>query len=245
MTNLIETTKLAKDYPGKTALSGLSFNLKKGEILGLLGPNGAGKTTALHILMGILAPTSGEARVFGLSPQNDRVKIARRLNFASAYATLPSNLKVSENLHIFSMLYGVANARQTTAALLKLFGISHLTDRVTGALSSGEKTRLNLVKSLLNAPELLLLDEPTASLDPEMADHVRKTLKEIQSERGIGVIYTSHNMREVEEVCDRVIFIHEGREVASGTPAQIRERFRMKSLDEVFIKLVREDEELR
>ena len=236
---LITVKNLCKEYADTKALSDLSFELKRGEILGLLGPNGAGKTTAIHILLGLLSPTSGEVAVFGLSPLKHRHPISKRLNFSSAYVQLPTNLKVSENLKIFSKLYNVKNAPDRILMLLDLFEISHLKNRLTGALSSGEKTRLNLAKCLLNEPELLLLDEPTASLDPEMADTVRKILKKIQRETGIGVLYTSHNMPEVEEICDRVLFIHEGRTIAAGSPVEVMRAFESKTLEQVFIKIVR------
>jgi len=230
---------LCKNYPGTKALDHLSFTLSQGEILGLLGPNGAGKTTAIHILLGLLTPTSGEVSVFGLSPLKNRQKISQRLNFSSAYVQLPSNLKVSENLLIFSKIYGVKKFKQKIDTLLELFDIADLKNRITGALSSGEKTRLNLCKALLNDPVVLLLDEPTASLDPEMADTVRKTLKKIQKEKNIGILYTSHNMPEVEEICDRVLFIHEGRTIAEGTPEAIMKNFETNTLEQVFIKIVR------
>ena len=230
---------LCKDYPGTKALDRLSFTLGQGEILGLLGPNGAGKTTAIHILLGLLCPTSGEVTVFGLSPLKNRQAISKRLNFSSAYVQLPSNLKVIENLLIFSKIYGLKKAVQKIDHLLGLFDITDLKNRITGALSSGEKTRLNLCKAFLNDPQILLLDEPTASLDPEMADTVKKTLKKIQKEKNIGILYTSHNMPEVEEICDRVLFIHEGRTIAEGTPETIIENFETKTLEQVFIKIVR------
>ena len=235
----VVTKNLCKDYPGTKALDCLSLTLSQGEILGLLGPNGAGKTTAIHILLGLLSATSGEVSVFGLSPLKNRQAISKRLNFSSAYVQLPSNLKVSENLLIFSKIYGVKEFKQKMGYLLELFDIADLRNRITGALSSGEKTRLNLCKALLNDPQILLLDEPTASLDPEMADTVRKTLKKIQKEKNIGILYTSHNMPEVEEICDRVLFIHEGKTIAEGTPETIMKNFETNTLEQVFIKIVR------
>ncbi len=236
---LISAKNLCKDYSDTKALDHVSLELKSGEILGLLGPNGAGKTTAIHILLGLLEPSSGNISVFGLSPLKDRHAISKRLNFSSAYAQLPSNLKVIENLTVFSKIYNVKNRSSKIDFLLNLFEIPHLKHRLTGALSAGEKTRLNLCKCLLNDPELLLLDEPTASLDPEMADKVRKILTVIQKERNIGIIYTSHNMPEVEEICDRILFIHEGKTIAEGTPEIIMRDFQSKSLEQVFIKIVR------
>ena len=236
---LVETKSLSKQYPDTKALDCLNLHLQEGEILGLLGPNGAGKTTAIHILLGLLTPTSGEVSVLGLSPLKERHKIAQQINFSSAYVSLPSNLKVSENLKIFSKLYNVSNPIKKIETLLEMFGISHLLNRLTGALSSGEKTRLNLCKALLNDPKLLLLDEPTASLDPEVADRVRKTLREIQQKKKIGIIYTSHNMAEVEEICDRVLFLHHGKTISEGTPEAVMKSFSSATLDEVFIKVVR------
>ncbi len=230
---------LCKVYPETKALDELSFTLNRGEILGLLGPNGAGKTTAIHILLGLLAPTSGSVSVFGLSPLKDRQAISQKINFSSAYVQLPSNLKVIENLTIFSKIYHVKDHKKKIEELLELFEVGDLKNRITGALSSGEKTRLNLCKALLNNPLLLFLDEPTASLDPEMADTVRKTLKKIQKEKNIGMLYTSHNMPEVEEICDRVIFIHDGKTIAQGTPGTIMKTFEMSNLEQVFIKIVR------
>ncbi len=236
---LVTAKDLCKDYRDTRALDHLSLTLRRGEVLGLLGPNGAGKTTAIHILLGLLTPTSGEVFVFGLSPHKDRHVLSKRLNFSSAYTQLPSNLKVIENLTVFSKIYALKNPAAKIDHLLHLFEIAHLKNRITGALSSGEKTRLNLVKCLLNDPELLLLDEPTASLDPEMADTVRKTLKKIQAENNMGILYTSHNMPEVEEICDRVLFIHQGKTIAEGTPREILKTFDSKTLENVFIKIVR------
>lgn len=240
MSILIEASDLCKSYGDIRALDRLSLQLKSGEILGLLGPNGAGKTSAIHIFLGLLTPSHGEVRVLGHSPLNERHQIAHRINFSSAYVYLPSNLKVRENLKIFSKLYNIKNSKTKMEGLLEEFGISHLADRLVGALSSGEKTKVNLCKSLLNDPELLLLDEPTASLDPEMADEVRKKLRILQRERAMGILYTSHNMHEVEQICDRVLFINKGKMVAVGTPKQLVEKFGSKTLEEVFIKLARD-----
>jgi ABC-2 type transport system ATP-binding protein len=239
MDELISAQKVGKSYGAVRALEALDLRLGRGEILGLLGPNGAGKTTAIHIFAGLMTPSEGSVRVLGLSPVTARHRIAERMNFSSAYVQLPSNLKVSENMRIFARLYGVKDARRIDE-LLTLFDISHLKNRVTGSLSSGEKTRLGLAKCLLNEPELLLLDEPTASLDPEMADKVRGTLRAVQKEKRLGILYTSHNMPEVEALCDRVLFLHEGRTVAEGTPAEVMRRLESGSLEEVFIKIVRQ-----
>ncbi len=237
---VVEVKSLRKEFDKTVALADVSFTVRRGEIVGLLGANGAGKTTAIQILLGLVTPTGGEVRIFGMDMARHRIEILQRCNFTSAYVNLPSNLKVRENLYIFSQLYGVNGHDEKIAKLLELFEIGHLRDHRTGFLSSGEGTRVNLCKSLLNDPELLMLDEPTASLDPDIADKVRKLLRRIQREKGMTMIYTSHNLREVEEVCDRVLFLHKGKIVAEGTPREVTERFKQKSLEEVFIRIARE-----
>ena len=220
-------------------MADVSFVAQRGEIVGVLGANGAGKTTTIQILLGLIKPTGGMVTVFGKDLERHRVEILQRSNFSSAYTGLPSNLKVWENLLIFAMIYGVKNHRQKIDELLEMFEIAHLRNKITGHLSSGESTRVNLCKSLLNDPELLMLDEPTASLDPDIADKVRKLLRRIQTERQITMIYTSHNMRDVEEVCDRVLFMHKGRIIAEGTPQQVKDKFNQTSLEDVFISVAR------
>ncbi len=239
---LLEARALTRVFDGVTALDAFSFKVHKGEVLGLLGANGAGKTTAMNMLLGLTTPTSGSIHAFGMDLAKHRVEILKRANFSSAYTALPGNLLVWQNLVVFARLYGVKHARQKIDELLELFEISDLRKRVTGQLSAGESTRVNLCKALLNDPELLLLDEPTASLDPDIADKVRKTIRKVQSERSIGILYTSHNMRDIEEVCDRVIFLHKGKVVAEGTPREIVERSQTASLEDVFIKIARSGE---
>jgi ABC-2 type transport system ATP-binding protein len=230
---------LVKKYGGVTALDGLSFEVNRGEIFGLLGPNGAGKTTALHIALGVLTPTEGSVEVLGLSPFKDREKVYPRINFSSAYTQLPYNLKIETNLKIFADLYDVPDAEAKIRALLDTFKLTPRLGQRTGVLSSGEQTRLNLCKALLNDPDILFLDEPTASLDPDIADLVRHNLRTFQKDRGLTIVYTSHNMAEVEDLCDRVLFLHQGKKIAEGTPAQVRDRFQKESLEKVFIHLAR------
>ena len=239
MNSVIELQELCKRYNGTNALKNLSFQLKKGEILGLLGPNGAGKTTAIHIILGLLTPTSGEVKVFGLSPVEHRFQLLPRLNFSSAYVNLPYNLTAIQNLELYARLYNVKEAKKKIKELLEIFQINHLGRRRAGFLSSGEQTRLNLCKAFLNDPELLLLDEPTASLDPDMADLVRKVIQKVQKERGITILYTSHNMAEVEMVCDRVLFIHRGEKKAEGTTKEVLDQFKTQNLEQVFIRIAR------
>ncbi|MFZ4764758.1 MAG: ABC transporter ATP-binding protein [Roseimicrobium sp.] len=236
---ILEARNLTRDFDGVRALDAFNFQLLKGEVLGLLGANGAGKTTAMNMLLGLTTPTSGSIHAFGLDLLKHRIAILKRSNFSSAYTSLPGNLLVWQNLTVFARIYGVPDAKRKINELLELFEIGSLRKRVTGQLSAGESTRVNLCKSLLNDPELLLLDEPTASLDPDIADKVRKTIRRVQAERQISILYTSHNMRDIEEVCDRVIFLHKGKVVTEGTPADIVSRSQKATLEDVFIKIAR------
>jgi ABC-2 type transport system ATP-binding protein len=236
---ILEARDLTREFDGVKALDAFNFQLHRGEVLGLLGANGAGKTTTMNMLLGLTTPTSGRIEAFGMDFQKHRIEVLRRTNFSSAYTALPGNLRVWQNLLVFSKLYGVKNPKEKIDSLLELFEISDLRTRVTGQLSAGESTRVNLCKALLNDPELLLLDEPTASLDPDIADKVRKTVRKVQAERRISILYTSHNMRDIEEVCDRVIFLHKGKIVAEGTPSDIVTRAQTNSLEDVFIKIAR------
>ncbi len=236
---VLEVKNLRKQYGAKVAIEDVSLSAARGEVLGLLGPNGAGKTTAIQILLGLVTPTSGTANIFGLAIEKHRVAILQRCNFSSAYIWLPDNLKVRENLNVFASLYQVKKPREKIDELLQMFEISHLAGTLTGKLSSGESTRLNLCKSLLNDPELLMLDEPTASLDPDIADKVRKLIVKIQKEKNMTVLYTSHNMKDVQEICNRVVFMQQGKVRAEGTPKEILDQFKQKSLEDVFIRIAR------
>lgn len=237
--NVMEVRSLRKEFGKSTAVHDVSFDVRKGEILGLLGANGAGKSTTLFMLLGLITPTSGNIRVFDCDLQTHRTEILKRMNFASAYQFLPYNLKVWENLHVFGEIYRVQNDKQRAAELLEMFELTHLRNKMTGSLSSGEQTRLNLCKALLTDPELLLLDEPTASLDPDLADKVRKILLEQQKQNGMTIINTSHNMADVHEMCDRIVFMRKGKVIAEGTTAQILDEFASNSLEEVFITIAR------
>jgi ABC-2 type transport system ATP-binding protein len=222
------------DHP---AVDGLDVTVAPGEIVGLLGPNGAGKTTTLHAVLGLLKPTSGTVKVFGHSPLSERSRVLPRMNFASVEVDLPSNLIVTECLQIFAKLYGVRRARLRMDELIERFDLVPLRQHLTGTLSAGEQMRLKLCKALLNAPDLLILDEPTLSLDPYMAQKVRELLKRIQRERQLTILHTSHNMREVETFCDRILFLHQGKKLAEGSPGEVLERFKSRSLDELFIRV--------
>jgi ABC-2 type transport system ATP-binding protein len=238
---VIEVQGLTKRFGSVVAVADLSFSVRRGEIFGLLGPNGAGKTTTIQLLLGLTTPTAGTIRVFGLDLQKHRRAILQRVNLAATYVSLPTNLTVWENLNVFARLYGIRKPRAKIEELLELLDMTPLARRVTGTLSSGQITRLNLCKALLNDPEILFLDEPTASLDPEVAARVRDILRRIQRTRGITMVFTSHNMREVEALCDRILFLARGRAVAQGTPEEVRARFRTQSLEEAFIVLARDE----
>lgn len=236
---VLKVNDLSKSFGDFTAVDSLSFSIDRSEVFGLLGVNGAGKTTAINMILGLLTPSAGSVSVFGQDLAKHRIEILRRVNFCSTYTQLPSNLRVWQNLMVFARLYGVENPRRRIDEVLDLLEISHLKKKVTGELSAGESTRLSLCKALINTPALLLLDEPTASLDPDIADKVRKLVRRVQSEHNMAILYTSHNMRDVEEVCDRVAFLDKGKILAEGTPDAILDRFDETSLEQVFIRVAR------
>jgi len=236
---ILSVKNLSKTFNGVRAVNNISFSVAKGEIVGLLGPNGAGKTTTIQMILGLIKPTRGTITVFGKNLETHRMEILSEVNFSSAYISLPGNLKVWENLYTFARLYGVKNYKKRVEELARFFEITPLLSKLYVRLSSGQATRVNLAKALLNSPKLLFLDEPTSSLDPDIADRVRKLLKKIQKEQALTILYTTHNMIEVEELCDRAIFIHQGKIVTEGTPKQLIKRFGLKDLNEVFIKIAR------
>ncbi len=216
--NIIEVKNLTKRFGVFTAVDNISFSVKEGEIVGLLGRDGAGKTTTISMLLGLLTPTSGIITVFGKDLQKHREEILQEVNFSSAYINFPSRLTVRENLNIFSLLYDVPDRKRRIDEVLNLFGITDIADKTYLYLSSGQQTRVHLAKAFINKPRILFLDEPTAALDPDVADTVRKLLMDMQRKFTMTVLLTSHNMAEVEEVCDRVLFIDHGRIVAEDTP---------------------------
>jgi len=236
---VVEVRNLTKRFERVTAVNGISFEIYQGEILGILGPNGAGKTTTIQMLLGVTTPTDGQVRIFGLDLARNREEILGRVNFSSTYVSLPQSLTVYENLRVFAQLYQVRNSREKIDHLLSVFEIPQLRDTVTRKLSTGQLTRVSLVKSLLNDPKILFLDEPTASLDPDIADKTRSLLKSIRSQSGLTILYTSHNMKEMEEMSDRIIFLDKGRIISTGTPAEIMKRFQGEDLEEVFLKVAR------
>ena len=238
---ILEVRDLTKRFDGCTAVDHISFDLDEAKITGLLGPNGAGKTTTLYLILGLITPTAGNVRIFGLDLESRRQEILNRMNFSSAFVSLPSNLRVMENLKFFSHLYNVSHWKQRAEYLLERFELTGSRDKKAGELSSGQQTRLNLVKSLLNSPRFLCLDEPTASLDPVSARIVRQQLCEISAHDGVTIFYTSHNMREVEEICDDVIFLHRGRIKARMAPKDMMAKLQTENMEDVFIALTRDE----
>ncbi|MBN2198622.1 MAG: ABC transporter ATP-binding protein [Candidatus Aminicenantes bacterium] len=236
---VVDVADLVKDFKKLRAVDGVSFTVSEGEIVGLLGPNGAGKTTIIHMLLGLTTPTSGRVRVFGLDFGRHRSRILQEVNFSSTYTDMPYSLTVQESLRVFARLYGVRRREEKIRGLLETFGLTDIRRKQVRHLSTGQRTRLNLSKALVNDPRVLFLDEPTASLDPDIADKTRKLLKRVKEERGISILYTSHNMIEMEEVSDRVLFLHRGRLLAEGTPAEVVRSFRAASLEDAFLKVAR------
>jgi ABC-2 type transport system ATP-binding protein len=243
--NILEVENLKKVYgSGKDltwAVKGINFSVSEGEIFGLLGPNGAGKSTTLNILIGLLTPTSGTVKIFGKNFFENEEEIKNKMNIATAYAELAQNLTVYQNLKVFAFLYGIKNYKSKIEYLLEQFQITDLKKQRIDSLSAGQRTRVNLCKSLINDPEFLLLDEPTASLDPVMAAHVRTMLLNIQKERKLTIIFTSHNMPEVEQMCDRVALLNKGEIYKIDTPENLQKFLEVPSMEEVFIKLASGD----
>ena len=231
---------LHKDYGGRPAVNGVSFELGPGEIAGLLGPNGAGKTTTISMILGVLEPTSGSIEIEGRDVLRRRAEALERTNFAAVYAPLPGNLTVEENLRVFGMIYGVSRLTARIGELLEQFDLGRFRRVKAGLLSSGEQTRVCLAKALLNRPTLLLLDEPTASLDPATAHDIRAKIRAYAAEGNCGVLWTSHNMQEVEAVCDRVLFLSRGRILLDGDPRTLPGQHGKKTLEELFIAVARE-----
>lgn len=219
--NVLEVTNLTKKFGNFTAVNNISFNIKEGEILGFLGPNGAGKTTTIQMLLGVMDQSEGEIKYFGESFEKHRSAILKRINFSSAYIDFPRLFTVEEILKFFAYLYEIPDKDKRIKKLLKEFEIEHLKKKPVNTLSAGERARLLLTKAFLNYPELILLDEPTASLDPEIAVKIREFLKKEKKEYKVSILLTSHNMQEVEEMCDRVIFLNHGKIIAENSPENL------------------------
>ena len=235
----IEVSGLTKRYGDVLAVDGIDFQARSGETVGLLGGNGAGKTTTIAMLLGLLLPTSGSIHVLGHNMLRDRFAALARMNFSSPYVSLPSRLTVRENLRVYCHLYSVRRAEDRIAQLADELDLTALLNRPAGQLSAGQKTRVALAKALINRPELLLLDEPTASLDPDTGDLVRGWLERYRAETGCTILLASHNMSEVERLCSHVLMLKQGRVVDRGTPQDLLDRYDRDDMEEVFLDIAR------
>jgi ABC-2 type transport system ATP-binding protein len=238
-TSAVVADGLTKRYKGVTAVEGISFRLAPGSITGLLGGNGAGKTTTIAMIMGLVMPTSGSVAVLGAPMPKERYRVLHRMNFESPYVDMPMRLTVRQNLSVFAQLYAVPDIGERIANLASDLELTEFLDRPTGKLSSGQKTRVSLAKALLNRPEVLLLDEPTASLDPDTADWVRAHLERYRAERNATILLASHNMAEVERLCERVIIMKTGRIEDDDTPQHLLSRYGRGTLEDVFLDVAR------
>ncbi len=244
MKKLVEVHNLKKKYGSKEAVRGISFNILENEILGLLGPNGCGKTTTIGMLLGLLKPSSGEIFIDGEKNTENREKILEKINFISPYIELPKKLTVRQNLKVYGKLYKIQNIKRTIEFLSEKLRLESLLDKVTGELSSGQKNRVSLAKSLINKPKVLFLDEPTASLDPEVGDFVRTFLENYKNENNISILLASHNMNEVTRLCKSILMMKEGKIIDQGNPKELINKHGRKNLEEVFLKLSRSNNEL-
>jgi ABC-2 type transport system ATP-binding protein len=240
VSNVLTVEHLTKRYGVKTAVDDISFHISPNEIVGLLGPNGAGKTSTINMILGVLEPTSGRILIDGTDLARRRSAVLKRTNFSAVYASLPGNLTVQQNLRIYGLIYGVGHLTRRIEALLDDFDLRAFSDTKCGLLSSGEQTRASLAKAMINQPQLLLLDEPTASLDPASARDMRGSIQRLAKTGNRGVLWTSHNMYEVADVCDRVLFLSRGRILLEGDPRTLPQEHGKETLEELFVTVARE-----
>jgi ABC-2 type transport system ATP-binding protein len=244
MTPLLEVQKLTKIYGRFTAIDEVSFSVQSGEIVGLLGPSGAGKTTTIHMILGLIKPTAGSVSIFGQLFEENRQEILEKVSFTAPYVQFPIRLTVFENLMVFARLYNIREPSAKILELLRMFAMEELRDKPVSRLSSGENTRVGLCKAFMNEPKLLLMDEPTAYLDPQLSIQVKKILRNMQQQSGTTILYASHNMADVEEMCGRIIFLNRGSVLATGTPIEVtqailKENRSEPALREVFLHVAR------
>ena len=240
MSNSIEVINLSKTYKSKIAVNNINFKINENEIIGLLGPNGCGKTTTIGMILGLLKPTSGKVLINGLDIEKNKISILHKMNFISPYIELPKKLTVKQNLVVYGKLYNIQNLDDQIEYLSNKLRLDTLLDKITGELSSGQKNRVSLAKSIINNPKVLLLDEPTASLDPETGDFVRGFLEDYQKENGASILLASHNMTEVERLCSSVLMMKNGVIIDQDSPKELIKKHGRKNLEEVFLKLTRE-----
>ena len=243
MPNSIEVINLSKSYKLKKAVKNVSFKINENEIMGLLGPNGCGKTTTIAMILGLLKPSSGQVLINGMDIENHRISLLHKMNFISPYIELPKKLTVKQNLIVYGKLYSVKNLNERIDFLANKLRLDEFLNSITGELSSGQKNRVSLAKALINNPTILLLDEPTASLDPETGDFIRTFLENYKQEKKISILLASHNMNEVKRLCDSVLMMKDGIIIDSGTPDQLIIKHGRKNLEEVFLQLVRNKNE--
>ena len=243
MQNLVEVKNLKKSYGLKEAVKGISFKIKDDEILGLLGPNGSGKTTTIGMMLGLLKPSNGEIIIDGKKIEDNRIEILKKINFISPYIELPKKLTVKQNLIVYGKLYSVSDIKKRIEYLSEKLRLGDLLNKITGELSSGQKNRVSLAKALVNKPKVLLLDEPTASLDPEIGDFVRTFLEDYKKEMKISILLASHNMNEVTRLCKSTLMMKDGIIIDSGSPEELISKHGRQNLEEVFLKLTRDKNE--
>jgi|TARA_B000000557_G_scaffold260948_1_gene259109 ABC-2 type transport system ATP-binding protein len=243
MQTLVEVKNLKKSYGLKEAVKGISFKIKDNEILGLLGPNGSGKTTTIGMMLGLLKPSNGEIIIDGKKIEENRIEILKKINFISPYIELPKKLSVRQNLIVYGKLYSVSDIKRRIEYLSEKLRLGDLLNKITGELSSGQKNRVSLAKALINEPKVLLLDEPTASLDPEIGDFVRTFLENYKKEKKISILLASHNMNEVTRLCKSTLMMKDGIIIDSGSPEELINKHGRKNLEEVFLKLTRSNNE--
>ena len=244
MSNSIEVINLTKSYYSKKAVNNINFKINSNEIIGLLGPNGCGKTTTIGMILGLLKPTSGKVLINGLNLEKNKISLLHKMNFISPYIELPKKLKVKQNLIVYGKLYSVDNIEDRIEYLSNKLRLNNIMNKITGELSSGQKNRVSLAKALINDPTILLLDEPTASLDPETGDFIRTFLENYKKEKEVSILLASHNMAEVERLCDAVLMMKQGKIIDNDTPEKLIKKHGRKNLEEVFLQLVRNDNEL-
>ena len=244
MEKLVEVKNLKKKYGLNEAVKNISFNIHKDEILGLLGPNGCGKTTTIGMLLGLLKPSNGEILIEGKKIEENRTETLQKINFISPYIELPKKLTVKQNLIVYCKLYNVLDLKNRIEYLAGKLRLEELLNRVTGELSSGQKNRVSLAKALINKPKVLFLDEPTASLDPDIGDFVREYIENYKSKNEITILLASHNMKEIERLCDNVIMMKSGKITDSGTCDQLIKKHGRKNLEETFLKIARSKDEM-
>jgi ABC-2 type transport system ATP-binding protein len=238
--NIIEIRELKKVFNKTIAVDNLNFEIQKGKIIGLLGPNGCGKSTTIGMMLGLIKPTSGSVIINNKNIENNRTSLLEKMNFISPYVELPKKLTVEENLKVYARLYGVKNLKEKIDNLLEKLNLIEFKSRKTGELSSGQKNRVSLAKALINDPEILLLDEPTASLDPDVGDYIRSFIEDFVSNKGSTILLASHNMNEVERLCHEVMMMKNGKIIDRGTSSDLINKHGRKNLEEVFLKIARE-----